>query len=200
MTTLTSTTNRTLDTSTTPPRPSSPAQLMLHTVLPVAVGILAAVVIGAEGGTPSALMVCAAIYLFAAAVGRPASAWWAFAGAMPFIALGVVFDNEWLSLLALGTVQVFIVVIGWIRGRLRERHTLPQTLAAGSFAVLAIAAAAGAPTVAAFITIAGLIAHGAWDVVHHRTGAVVARSYSAFCAGLDVALAAAVAVALATTA
>ena len=190
----------TIDQHQAPARvPRSPSRV-LHTVLPIVAGVVAAVVIGAEGGIPSALMVCAANYLFAAAVGRPAAAWWGFAGAIPLIALGAVFDNEWLSLLALGIAQVVIFVVGFVRGRWNERHNVPQVLAAAGFAVLALAAAAGTPTVAAVIVIAGLIAHGVWDVIHHRAGTVVARSYSAFCAGLDAALAVAVAVALATAA
>lgn len=168
----------------------------LQTVLPLAAGVVAAVVVGAEGGIPSALMVCAAIYLVAAAAGRPAAAWWGLAGAIPLVGLGAVLGEEWVSLVALGVAQLVVFVAGLVRGRWHERQNLLQVVAAAVFAALAIAAAAGTPVVAATIVIAGLLAHGVWDVVHHRADAVVARSYSAFCAGLDFALAVAVTTAL----
>jgi hypothetical protein len=196
------------DFSTAERAPDTPARLVgsvrvrlvLHTVLPLAVGIAAAVVIGAEGGIPSALMVCAANYLLAAAIARPAAAWWGMAGALPLVGLGVVFDNEWLSLLALGVAQVVVFFAGLVRARWHERHNLLQVVAAAVFGVLSIAAAAGTPVVAAVTVIVGLLAHGIWDLIHHRTGTVVAPSYSAFCAGLDAALAVAVTIALVTAA
>jgi hypothetical protein len=36
---------------------------------------------------------------------------------------------------------------------------------------------------------AGLLAHAAWDVYHHRTGRVVVRSMAEFCGVLDTLLA-----------
>ncbi|TDV56092.1 hypothetical protein [Actinophytocola oryzae] len=173
-------------------------RLMFQTVLPVVVGVAGAVAIGAKAGIPSALMMCAGIYLVAAATGVPVAAWWSLAGAVPLVGLGAVFDNEWLSLLALGVVQAVLLVIGGVRGRWRQRDNLLQVVAAVVFAALAIASAAGTPVVAAVILIVGLLAHGVWDVVHHRAGIVVARSYSAFCAGLDAALALVVLIALVT--
>jgi hypothetical protein len=183
-----------------PPRSPSRGRLMVHTVLPVAVGIAAAAVIGADGAIPSALMVCAANYLFAAMTGHPAAAWWALVGTLPLIALGAVLDHEWVSLLALGLAQVVVFVIGAVRGRWHHRHNVLQLVAAVGFGVLAVAAAAGAPIAASVIVIVGLLAHGVWDVVHHHRDIVVSRSYSAFCAGLDAALAVALGIALVTNA
>src|SRR5690349_2398363 len=106
-------------TATTGPvsSPSPFRQLVLHSAVPVAAGIAAAALIGADGGIPSALMMCAMIYLFSAAVGRPAAAWWGFAGGLPLIGVGAVFDNEWLSIAALGAAQLVILAFGRLRGR-----------------------------------------------------------------------------------
>jgi hypothetical protein len=45
------------------------------------------------------------------------------------------------------------------------------------------------------VVAAGLLGHAAWDVHHHRTGRVVARSLAEFCVVLDTLLAAAIVVA-----
>ncbi|WP_405064383.1 hypothetical protein OG474_22765 [Kribbella sp. NBC_01505] len=170
--------------------------VLLHSAVPAVIGIVAAVIIGADGGIPSALMMCAAIYLVAAAVGHPAAAWWGFAGTLPLIALGDLLGNEWVSLGALGIAQLIILMAGQRRRAWNHRHNQLQVVAAAGFAVLAIAAATGAPTAAALIVIVGLLAHAAWDLAYHHAGTVVTRSYAAFCAGFDLALAIAVAVAL----
>jgi len=197
--------------------------LLVHTILPVTIGGLAAIAIGAEGGTASAVMMCAAIYLAAAVIGRPNAAWWSFAAALPLIGLGAVLDNEWVTLLALGLAQAVLFVVGLRRGTWTQRHNRLQIWAAVGFGALALAVAAGsgavigatggdvvigaasagggftvltpAVVIAGFtvlapaLVITGLVGHALWDLIHHHRDVVVSRSYSAFCAGLDAALA-----------
>jgi hypothetical protein len=170
--------------------------LMVHTVLPVAAGIVVAVVVGPEGAIPSALMVCAANYLFAAMVGRPTAVWWGLAVTLPLIGLGAALDDEWVAVLALGLAQLVVFVVGAVRGRWSRRRNLLQVVAAVAFGALAAVAAASTPIVASVLVVVGLLAHGVWDVVHHRRDIVVSRSYAALCAGLDAALAAVVVIAL----
>jgi len=173
--------------------------LLVHTILPVTIGGLAAIAIGAEGGTASAVMMCAAIYLAAAVIGRPNAAWWSFAAALPLIGLGAVLDNEWVTLLALGLAQAVLFVVGLRRGTWTQRHNRLQIWAAVGFGALAVAAGsgvigaatagAGFTVLAPALVITGLVGHALWDLIHHHRDVVVSRSYSAFCAGLDAALA-----------
>ncbi|MET7283701.1 hypothetical protein ABZS29_36065 [Kribbella sp. NPDC005582] len=168
--------------------------LLVHTILPVTIGGLAAVAIGAEGGTASAVMMCAAIYLAAAVIGRPNAAWWSFAAGLPLIGLGAVLDNEWVTLVVLGLAQAVLFVVGLRRGSWTQRHNRRQLGAAVGFGTLAVVigaatAGGGFTVIASALVIAGLVGHALWDSIHHHRDVVVSRSYSAFCAGLDAALA-----------
>jgi hypothetical protein len=57
------------------------------------------------------------------------------------------------------------------------------------FAAAAIAAVHIDAMWAGLLVGAGLLAHTTWDVYHHRTQRVVARSMALFCAVLDIFLA-----------
>jgi hypothetical protein len=81
-------------------------------------------------------------------------------------------------------------VVGLVRGATRPRWGLPlQTLAMVAFGGLAILAVRADPTIGGLLVAALLLAHAGWDVLHHRSGRVVARSLARFCAVLDTLLA-----------
>jgi uncharacterized membrane protein len=72
-----------------------------------------------------------------------------------------------------------------------------QTLAMAGFGGVALLALAVQSDLGAYLVAAGLLGHAAWDVYHHRTGRVVARSLAEFCVVLDTLLAVAIVVATA---
>lgn len=165
---------------------------------PLALGVAVAAgqAFGAGRGFATIVLVCAAIYLLAAVVGRRGAAWWGFAASLPLVGLAVLLRDERLSLALVGAAAVVLVVIGIVRGTWRSALHRAQLLAAAGFGAIAAVAVVAGPPVAGPLVIAGLLGHAVWDVVHHRRGVVVTRSYAEFCAALDAALAILVAVLL----
>ena len=158
---------------------------------PAAIGIVfaLAVGIGFGGGFAAIVLVCAVIYLFAAVTARPGFAWLGFLITSPAVAIGPILDAEWLSLTIIGAVAIVLVVIGLARGTWRPLPNRIQILGVVVFGAVALAAALTQPVLAGILLAAGLVGHAAWDLVHHRRNAVVSRSYSEFCAALDLVLA-----------
>jgi hypothetical protein len=182
--------------STTETSTPGGSRALLNAIVPIAAGVIVALVVGAQAGVGPVIMVCAAIYLFAAAIGRRWGAWLGFGASFAVIAPGAILDAPWISLVALTVIQVALVVVGFARGAWRSRENRLQLLGALVFGAIAVAATLGAPPWAAIAVVTGLAAHGAWDLWHHRRDVVVMRSYALFCAALDFALAAFVLVAL----
>ncbi|HEY3504410.1 MAG TPA: hypothetical protein VGN37_16720 [Actinocatenispora sp.] len=172
------------------------SRVILRTAVPAAAGILAALAIGAASGVAPVIMVCGAIYLFAATIARRWGSWLGFALSFAVLAPGMVLANPWISFGALGAIQLALVIVGLARGTWRVPINRLQLLGAVAFSVVALAAGAGNGLWAGLVAVAGLLGHGGWDLWHHRADAVVMRSYAAFCAALDIALAAVVTVAL----
>lgn len=179
---------------TSPTDAASGRRAALAVALPVGAGVVAAVAIGSQGQVAAVIMVCAAIYLFAAVIGRPWAAWVGFGASFVVLAPGFVFDDPWLPIIALGVIQLALVIIGAVRGSWRSGTGRLQLIGAVVFSALAVASAAGVAPWAAIFAIAGLLGHGAWDIWHHRTHTVVTRPYALFCAALDILLAVVVAV------
>ncbi|WP_214404393.1 hypothetical protein [Pseudonocardia lacus] len=129
------------------------------------------------------------VYLGAAALGRGWAAWPAFGASFVLIGLGRALPGFGPTWVMLG-VAVALTAYGLLRGRAQPWWGLP--LQAGALAVLAavalVAAQASDPG-AGLLVAGGLLAHAAWDVNHHRTRRVVARSMAEFCAVLDTVLA-----------
>lgn len=159
-------------------------------------GVVVAVVTGSQAEVAPLIMVCAAIYLGAAAVGRRGAAWIGFAASFLVLSPGFALDSAWVPILALVVVQVVLVVVGAVRGAWASAPARRQLLAAAGFGVLAVLAAAVASPWAGILTVAGLLAHGGWDALHLRADEIVTRPYALFCAVLDVVLAVLVAAAL----
>ncbi|MCZ2264325.1 hypothetical protein [Isoptericola sp. QY 916] len=169
----------------------------LGRVWPAALGVVvaAATAVGLADARDVAPVLAASglVYLAAAALGRPGAAWLAFGVTFVLIGATKVVDLDptpWMIGLA-----VVLVVVGLAAGRRRPPWSLP--LQAAAMLVLGAAASVAVrldATAGGLVVAVGLLGHAAWDVYHHRSGRVVARSLSEFCGVLDVILAVALAV------
>ena len=161
---------------------------------PSAVGaaLAAVMAVGMAEHTEVAPVVAASgfVYLAAAAVGRRGAAWPAFGVSFVLIGLGSAFggfDPSW----AMAGIGAALACYGLARGALRPGWGLPAQTAA-MVVLCAVAVTAAGATWSGVLVAAALLAHAAWDVHHHRTERVVARSMAEFCAVLDTLLALAV--------
>lgn len=140
------------------------------------------------------LAASAVVYLGTAALRKPRAAWPIFFATVVIITVGKLagFDPTWAVLGA----GVLMLGYGLLRGALRPASGLPlQTLALFGFGAAAAIALLVNPVVGGLLVAFGLLGHAAWDLYHHRTGKVVARSMAEFCLVLDTALAVAIIVA-----
>jgi len=133
------------------------------------------------------------VYLAAAAIGRRAAAWIAFAVAFLLITLDKFAGLDavpWLFALAIA-----LLLTGLIIRRTRPWWAFPlQAAAMLAFGAVAYAAVQLSPVVGGLLVATALLGHAAWDVYHHRAHRVVDRSFAEFCAVLDVLVAALVVV------
>lgn len=129
------------------------------------------------------------VYLGAAALGRRGAAWPVFGVSFVLVGIGRAFPGFDPSWWMLGLARV-LAVVGVVRGGLRSPSGLPlQTAAMLVLGAVALVAVEVSRQGAGLLVGAGLLAHAAWDVHHHRTGRVVVRSMAEFCAVLDTVLA-----------
>lgn len=150
---------------------------------------------GDQNGADLAPVVAASglVYLAAAALGKPWAAWPLFFLSVLVITAAEIgwihFDPTW------GLIGLAVAFFGYglWRGMVRRHAGLPlQTIAMAGFgAVAAVALVVNGPA-GAYLVAAGLLAHAAWDVHHHRANRVVSRSLAEFCFVLDTLLAAAI--------
>ncbi len=147
-------------------------------VWPTIVGIATAVGVILVGDLAAVVLTCAGIYLLAAVTGRPGSAWIGFAASVPLVGLGRLLQAPWLPVAAIGAIAVAVVVLGVARGTWRRRENRRQLAAMVGFGVAAVLAATLDTSFATAVVVLALLAHAAWDIWHHVTGAVVARSYA----------------------
>jgi hypothetical protein len=153
---------------------------------------------GAERGNQLAPIVAASglVYLGAAALRKPATAWLVFVISIPIITaakIGVTdVDATWILL---GLAAVFIGY-GLLRDGSHPTSGLPlQTIAMIAFGAVAAIALYVDEVTGAYLVAGGLFAHAGWDAYHHRANRVVARSMAEFCFVLDVLLAVAIVIA-----
>jgi hypothetical protein len=135
--------------------------------------------LGTEHGNELASIVAASalVYLAAAALEKPSVAWPAF-----FVSLVVItaakmgftgFDATWILI----GLAALLVGYGVLRGVTRPIGGLPlQTIAMVLFGTVAAIALMVHGEFGAYLVAAGLFGHAAWDVHHHWTNRVVARS------------------------
>lgn len=150
---------------------------------------------GEERGGDLASIVAASglVYLVAAALEKPAAAWPAFFLSVVVITadkLGFIgVDATW----ALLCIAVLLMGYGLLNGAARSVGGLPlQSIAMAGFGATAIIALYVNEVVGSYLVAAGLLAHAAWDVYHHRANKVVTRSLAEFCFVLDTLLALAI--------
>ncbi|TCO30151.1 hypothetical protein EV652_105145 [Kribbella steppae] len=147
--------------------------------------------IGISSGAEVAAIVTASgfVYLGSAALQRRKAAWPVFAISFVVVGLGSnvpgINATWWMVALAAA-----LIVYGVTRGALRPSWGVPlQAVALAVCAAAALVAADANQTLAGVVVAAGLFAHTAWDIYHHRTQRVVVRSMAEFCAVLDTLLA-----------
>jgi hypothetical protein len=174
------------------------APAILRVVVPAVAGVAAAIALSFQGSIAPVIMLCAAIYLFAAVIGRRWGSWVGFAISFVVLAPGVILHNPWISIVLLGVIQIALVIVGAVRGTWRSPSYRLQLWGAILFSILAVVAASGAGLWAGIVTIAALLGHGARDLWHHHLDQVVMRSYAVFCGVLDIALGVLVGVAIVT--
>ena len=148
--------------------------------------------LGVDNGAGLAMVVVASafIYLAVAAQGSARSAWGWFALSIALITVGKIVGDEWAPVSVMLAVAVPLVVWGVTRGRWPLPGGLRrQTAAMIAFGAVAVVGLALDSVVGGLLVAAGLVAHGGWDVVHHRRNRVVVRSFAELCVVLDLVLA-----------
>ena len=133
------------------------------------------------------------VYLGAAALRKPSVAWPLFFVTFIVITasrLGLIpIDPTWIIL----GFAALAFVYGVLRGAGGRLEGLPlQTIAMVVVGAGAAYAVIANGVIGAYLVAAGLFAHAAWDVYHHRVNRVVNRSMAEFCCVLDTALAVAI--------
>lgn len=168
---------------------------------PIALGLAVAASSGYElvGGNPAAgieqallIAIPVLVYLTAAVLDRPRSAWPVTIGTTALVFGMSAFDIE--PVLGLAAASGVVLVVGIVR-RLRHGAGMPDTrqlVGALGFGTAAVLALYVAPTLGGFLVGLGLVGHATWDVYHYRRDIVVARSLAEFCAVLDLLVGAAV--------
>ena len=168
----------------------------------IGIGLAALVALDLSGGSELAPILAASglVYLGAAALQKPSTAWPVFLGTVVVITAAssgkAAFDATWALL---GVAGLF-VVYGVLRGAARPTSGLPlQTVAMVGVGLTAAIALMVGGDVGAYLVAAGLLGHAAWDVYHHRVNKVVTRSLAEFCFVLDTLLAVAIVIATVRT-
>jgi hypothetical protein len=94
----------------------------------------------------------------------------------------------------LAGMPVAYLLFGVARGELRGRRALVvQVAGLLAFAAVVAAVLAIGGDLGRYLLAAGWLAHGVWDVVHHRSGRVVPRQWAEWCGVVDILGAAAIA-------
>jgi hypothetical protein len=162
------------------------------TIAGVALAALVALDLAAGAELAPILAASGLVYLGAAALGRPAAAWPVFLATFVVITVHNVVGGPapaWTFLI----LAVPVAVYGIVRGAARPAVGLPlQALAMAVLGAAAVVVTVIGGVAGGYIVAAGLLAHAAWDVWHHRTGRVVVRSMAEFCFVLDALLAVAI--------
>jgi hypothetical protein len=166
-----------------------PTALAIVTVA-FAIGLMALVDNEAELFGPS-VTVMAGIYMLAYVLDRPWTAWVAFAVMSAVMSVLQVLHGLDVSWADPFVGIVVVVALLWLAAIARRRFTDPETFSlqtAGMvvFGAITLICAATDPRLGAAVAGAGFLAHGLWDAYHFRIGKVVHRSWSEFCAVIDI--------------
>jgi hypothetical protein len=139
---------------------------------------------------PSVVLM-AGIYLMAYALGPPWTAWVAFAVLSVVMSVLQVLDNQDVSWADPFVGIVVVVALLWLWTVARRRFTDPgtfgvQTAGLVVFGAVTLICAAVSPRLGTALAGVGFLAHGLWDAYHFRANKVVHRSWSEFCAVIDI--------------
>ncbi|MFI6782081.1 hypothetical protein [Micromonospora sp. NPDC050276] len=138
-----------------------------------------------------AVATMAGIYLIAYALGRPWTAWLAFA-VLSAVVTGLHLLARLLSLPidpAVGMTLLLVPLWVWAVARRRfipTRTFSVQTAGMVGFGAITLLTAVTQPQVATAVAGVGFLAHGLWDAYHYLVNLVVSRSWAQFCAVVDV--------------
>jgi hypothetical protein len=145
-----------------------------------------------HGGELASIVAASAlIYLAAAALQKPSTAW-----SMFFVSVLVITAAKvgWVGIEATWILLAFagmFFAYGWLHGPTRRADGLTrQTIAMGGFGAVAVVTLYVNDVASAYLVAAGLFAHAVWDVYHHWANKIVTRSLAEFCFVLDTLLAA----------
>jgi hypothetical protein len=190
---MTSTSSGRPETLTTAPTRTrtGPGFLLRRWPTAAAIGLAGLTAFGLSGGDELAPILAASglVYLGAAALRKPATAWLVFFGTFVIIAATEVVADVDATWVFLG-VAVLFVAYGLLRGAARPTEGLPlQAVAMVAFGAIAAVTLVVNETVGGYLVAAGLLGHAAWDVYHYRANKVVVRSLAEFCFVLDTLLA-----------
>ncbi|MEV0286606.1 MULTISPECIES: hypothetical protein [unclassified Kribbella] len=146
-----------------------------------------------------AVATMAGIYLFAYAIGRPWTAWVAFAVLSVVASVFHTLDRLDVWAVAPGVGMTVVLGVLWVWAIVRRRYAEPTftletagMLFFGAMTILTVATGS--------VLLAGLgwLCHGAWDAYHFRINKVVNRSWSEYCGVIDLAVGASLLVVAAT--
>lgn len=155
-----------------------------------AAGVIAALDLEVEIFGPIVVMM-AAIYLMAYALGRPWTVWIALVALSTVLSVLLVLDL--LDVLPVDTAVAMsvVAVLVWLWTVARRLFTDTgtfslQTIGLVGFGAVTLFCGALAPRWGIVLIGLGFLAHGAWDAYYFRLNKVVHRPYAEFCGVLDV--------------
>ena len=149
-----------------------------------------------------AVATMAGIYLMAYAIGRPWTAWVAFAvlSAVASVLHALAEAEVWSVEPGIGMAAVLVVL--WLWTIARRRFTEPiftlETAGMVFFGAITVLVVATDSTTAIALAGAGWLCHGAWDAYHFRVNKVVNRPWSEYCGLIDLAVGTSLLIAAAT--
>jgi hypothetical protein len=140
-----------------------------------------------------AVATMAGIYLMAYAIGRPWTAWLAFAVLSAVVTLLHLLARLDLPSVDPAVGMTVVLVPLWLGAVARRRFgdvgTFSiQTAGMVLFGLITLLCAAAEPRVGAMLAGLGILAHGLWDAYHFKLNKVVNRSWAEFCCVVDLAV------------
>ncbi|MCW6005111.1 hypothetical protein K1W54_11040 [Micromonospora sp. CPCC 205371] len=126
-------------------------------------------------------------YLFLAVVDRSRITWAVvFAALTAVVVLRLLDIDPWP---ALALVVIALAGAGLISGQLRRPGLYAwQSPGALAFMAFGLVVLSVPTTVGGYLVAVGLLGHAAWDAIHWRANAIVARSFAEWCGVLDLVL------------
>jgi hypothetical protein len=136
------------------------------------------------------VVVMAAIYLMAYALGRPRTVWIALAVLSTVVSVLQVLDDEELLPVDPAVAVSIVAVLLWLwtvaRGRYHDAGTFAlQTAGVLGFGAVTLVCGLIAPRWGILLVGLGFLAHGGWDAYHFRQNKIVHRTYAEFCGVFD---------------